>query len=491
MSMYPGPILEIPELTVEVTRSAFPKGNRYMKMRDELGTIYIDEQFADLYPKVGQPAEAPWRLALITIVQFAEDLTDREAADAVRSRIDLKYLLGLELNDSGFDFSILSEFRTRLLSGGAEERLLGVMLQLFQERKWLKAGGKQRSDATHVVSAVRSLNRLELVGESLHHALNVLAQVDPGWLKSQITQEWFERYGQRFTDYRLPKKKEERLTLAKIIGQDGYYLLRQIYGDDAPPHIRTIPAIDVLRQVWLQNYYLEEETIEWREQKKMPPSAVLITSPYDVEVRYSQKRSTQWSGYKVHLTETCDPDTPNVITHVATTLATEQDVTMVERIHESLQEKGLLPDDHLLDGAYLSGDNLVNSQNDYHVNLLGPVREDKSWQALDENAFDRTQFEIDWLAQLVTCPRGKQSRFWQPAKGRRGRDTIQVQFNKSDCLACADRSHCTHSQKEARQLTLLPQAQYLALQTARERQNTPAFQEEYAVRSGIEALHLS
>lgn len=486
MSMHPEPIFEIPELTVEVACTAFPKGNRYMKMRDELGTIYVDEQFADLYPKVGQSAEAPWRLALITVVQFAEDLTDREAADAVRSRIDLKYLLGLELNDAGFDFSVLSEFRTRLLNGSAEERLLDVMLKLFQERKWLKAGGKQRSDATHIVSAVRSLNRLELVGESLHHALNVLAQVDPNWLKSQISQEWFERYGQRFTDYRLPKKKEERLALAQIIGQDGYHLLKQIYGDDAPPHLRTTPAIDVLRQVWLQNYYIEKETIQWRDQKKMPPSAVLITSPYDVEVRYSQKRTTQWSGYKVHLTETCNPDTPNIITHVATTLATEQDVTIVDSIHESLQEKGLLPDDHLLDGAYLSGNNLVNSQDEYHVNLLGPVREDKSWQALDEDAFDRTQFEIDWEAQLVTCPRGKQSRFWQPAKGRRGRDTVQVHFDQSDCLACADRSRCTRSKKKARQLTLLPQAQYLALQAARERQNSDTFQEEYAVRSGVE-----
>ncbi len=141
MSMHPDPILEIPDLTVEIVLSAFPKGNRYMKMRDELGTIYVDKQFADLYPKVGQPAEAPWRLALVTIVQFAEDLTDREAADAVRSRIDLKYLLGLELNNAGFNFSVLSEFLTRLLNGSAEERLLNVMLKLFQERKWFKAGG--------------------------------------------------------------------------------------------------------------------------------------------------------------------------------------------------------------------------------------------------------------------------------------------------------------------------------------------------------------
>jgi len=486
MSMYPEPIFEVPEITAEVARSAFPKGNRYMKMRDELGTIYTDEQFADLYPKVGQPAATPWRLALVTIVQFAEDMTDREAADAVRSRIDLKYLLGLDLNDPGFDFSILSEFRTRLLSGGAEERLLTEMLRQFQERKWLSAGGKQRSDATHIVAAVRNLNRLELVGETLHHALNVLAQVDPNWLTGQIAEEWYERYGQRFTDYRLPKKEEERQRIIKVIGQDGYHLLQQIYHDEAPPHLRTIPAVDILRQVWLQNYYLEEETIHWRDQKKRPPAAVLIQSPYDVAVRNSQKRSTQWCGYKVHLTETCDQETPNLITHVETTSATDQDVTVVADMHEQLEEKGLLPQDHLLDGAYLSADNLVNSQEDYQVNLVGPIREDESWQARDKDAFDFTQFEIDWDNESVTCPRGNQNRYWQPATVRQGKETIQVQFDKADCLACADRARCTRSRKEARQLTLQPQAQYQALAAARERQNTAVFKQEYAVRSGVE-----
>jgi transposase len=213
MSMHPEPIFEVPELTATVAKAAFPKGNRYMKMRDELGTLYSDEQFADLYPRVGQPASTPWRLALVTLVQFAEDLTDRQAADAVRSRIDLKYLLGLELDDAGFDFSVLNEFRKRLLDGGAEGRLLDVMLAVFVERKWLKAKGKQRTDSTHILAAVRHLNRLEIVGEALHHALNILAQVDPVWLQAQITSDWFDRYGRRFSDYRLPNPKGNRLAL--------------------------------------------------------------------------------------------------------------------------------------------------------------------------------------------------------------------------------------------------------------------------------------
>lgn len=486
MSMYPEPNFDVPELTAKVAKAAFPKGNRYMKMRDELGTIYSDEQFVDLYPRVGQPASAPWRLAVVTIVQFAEDLTDRQAADAVRSRIDLKYLLGMELDDAGFDFSVLSEFRGRLLSGGAEGRLLDVMLAFFVERKWLKAKGKQRTDSTHILAAVRNLNRLEIVGETLHYALNVLAQVDPVWLKTQITPDWFDRYSRRFSDFRLPKTKGTRIALAEMIGKDGYHLLSQIYADETRPHLRTIPAVDILRQVWMQHYYIEEDKISWREQKNFPPSGVMIASPYDVESRYSHKRSTEWRGYKVHLTESCEPDSPNLITNVTTTQAMEQDVTVVDTIHASLDEKGLLPNDHLLDGGYVSADTLVDSQQLYEVNLVGPARVDKSWQARDETAFEREQFTIDWENQAVTCPNDKQSRFWKQAKGPRGHATIQVQFDKQVCGSCADRSRCTRSQKSGRQLTFPLQAQYEALIIARQRQETDAFKEEYAARAGVE-----
>src|ERR1700692_4438157 len=115
MSLRPEKIGTVQEETARVAKASFPKGNRYIRLREALGTIFDDREFADLFPRRGQPAEAPWRLGLLCIVQYMEDLTDRQAADAVRSRMDIKYLLGLELTDPGFDFSVLSEFRTRLV----------------------------------------------------------------------------------------------------------------------------------------------------------------------------------------------------------------------------------------------------------------------------------------------------------------------------------------------------------------------------------------
>ncbi|NWJ49099.1 MAG: transposase [Chloroflexi bacterium] len=183
MSLQPENLNPIPAQTSLIAHSAFPNGNTYMTMRDVLGTFYCDQDFVDLFPLRGQHALAPWRLALITILQFAENLTDRQAANAVRARIDWKYALGLELSDCGFDYSVLSEFRTRLLAGQAEQQLFELMLKEFKQRGLLKPGGKQRTDSTHVLAAVRELNRTEGIAETLRAALNAVALVAPTWLR--------------------------------------------------------------------------------------------------------------------------------------------------------------------------------------------------------------------------------------------------------------------------------------------------------------------
>src|SRR2546421_864559 len=222
MSLRAFPGSPIPEDTVRVARAAFPKGNRYMQMHDALGSIYSDGQFAGLFSQTGQPAEAPARLALVLVLQFAEGLSDRQAADAVRGRIDWKYALALELTDPGFDASVLSEFRTRLLQRGAEPLLQEPLLRRLEERDLLKARGTQRTDSTHILAAIRTLNRLELVGETMRYALNRLAAVAPTWLQTQLQPGWLERYGARVENYRLPKTEAARQRLAGTIGADGF-----------------------------------------------------------------------------------------------------------------------------------------------------------------------------------------------------------------------------------------------------------------------------
>ncbi len=254
----PNKISVVPGETSRVAKAAFPKGNLYLRIRDEFGALYRDEDFAELFSERGQPSLSPWRLASVTVVQFLENLSDRGAADAVRARIDLKYLLGLELTDPGFDYSALSEFRSRLVQGEAEQLLLDNVLAHLQTIGLVKARGKQRTDSTHVLASIRVLNRLELVGETLRATLNELAKEDPDWLQGVAEPAWFERYGRRVEDYRLPKGARAKEKLGMQIAEDGFTLLEAL-AQEAPQQLTELDAVETLRLVWQQHFVREDE----------------------------------------------------------------------------------------------------------------------------------------------------------------------------------------------------------------------------------------
>src|SRR5881628_2455751 len=234
MSLRPQPLAPVPDQTARVAHAAFPKCNPYLTLRETLGAIFQDDNFMDLYAHDGQPGVSPWRLALVTIMQFRENLADRQAAEAVRARIDWKYLLRLELTDPGFDFSVLSEFRDRLLAGSAEALLLDKLLERCRAMGWLKARGQQRTDSTHVLAAIRVLNRLELVAETLRAGLNAVATVAPDWLQAVTPLAWYERYSRRIEESRLPKATTAREAYAQTVGEDGFMLLDALETPAAP-----------------------------------------------------------------------------------------------------------------------------------------------------------------------------------------------------------------------------------------------------------------
>src|SRR5919199_3065826 len=194
MSLRPEPLPPIPDVTAAAVRAAFPKGNLYVDLRTEFGTLYTDQLFADLYPPEGRPVEVPpWRLALVMVMQYIEGLTDRQAADAVRRCMDWKYALSLDLHDPGFDFTLLHDFRQRLLTHEAAQRLLDTFLTTCKARGWIKARGTQRTDSTHVLAAIRTLHRLERGLETLRAALNQLSQAAAAWAQRPVPVAWYER----------------------------------------------------------------------------------------------------------------------------------------------------------------------------------------------------------------------------------------------------------------------------------------------------------
>jgi len=351
MSLQLTSFYQVPDHTARVARTAFPKGTLCLRLYDELGTIFTDHDFVDLFAHRGQPAEAPFRLALITVLQFLEGLSDRQAADAVRGRIDWKYLLCLELDDPGFDYSIPSEFRGRLLAGGVEHKLFDRVFDTLRERKLVKARTRQRTDSTHVVAAVRDLNRLERGVETVRATLTVLATVAPDWVQAQLPVEWVDRYARRAEDYRLPAEATARERLAAQVGTDGHALLAALWASETPHWLRAIPAVDILRRVWIHNFVTLDGVVHWRQKANIPPAGLRISSPYDPEARYAHKRSTTWVGYKVHLTETCEDETPHLITHVQTAEAVLNDNHAFPQIHRQLAHAELLPTLHLVDAG--------------------------------------------------------------------------------------------------------------------------------------------
>jgi transposase len=486
MSMHPQRIGFVPEDTARVARAAFPKGNLYMQMRDVLGTIYADEDFSELFEVRGRPAIAPWRLALVTLMQFSEGLSDRQAAEAVRARIDWKYALGLRLSDPGFNFSVLSEFRSRLLEGGKERLLLEKLLEGCKERGYLKTRGRQRTDSTHVLGALRVLSKWERTAETLRAALNAVASAAPEWLTEHADLEWFERYGRRIEDQRLPKGKEARTGYLKTVGVDGMRLLERLDAPHTPQLLKELSEVEILRQIWEQYYEMSDGEIRVLDPKEMPEGARRIESLYEVEARYSTKRSMGWVGYKVHLTESCDEGLPHLITDVHTTASTATDVKELSAIQDGLARNGLLPAEQLADSSYVSGSNLVSSHARHKIDLIGPAFKDNTWQAKADEGFDVANFRIDWEKKAVTCPRERQSIRWSETKTARGRSMIHIDFSPDDCSACPSRSSCTRAKDLPRTLTLQPKEEHEAIQFARKRQKTEEFASHYSRRAGIE-----
>jgi transposase len=485
-------------------------------MRDRLGQWLEDEQFAAAFGVRGRPGWSPSRLALVTVLQRVENLTDRQAAEAARTRIDWQYLLGLPWDDPGFDHSVLAEFRARVAEAGLEQVVLDALLARLGAEGLVKAGGKQRTDSTHVSAAVAALNRLELVGESVRATLEALAAAHPAWLGQRIcVADFTRRYGTPMTSWRPPASQTKREELAIVYAKDGYALLEAVYDDAAPAWLRELPAVEVLRRVLLQNYTRTitehgREVIKRREKEPdgdgLPPGHIRIASPYDTDARWGVKREEFWLGYKLHITETCDDPPactcrdhdqaghqpgcarlihPNLITHVATTDATVTDNQMTGAINDELAGKDLAPARHYLDCGYLSAALVVSEAVRHSIALIGPLLADTSAQARAGNGYARADFTVDYDTRTVTCPQQKTSASWTPC-AQRGKDAIVATFSASDCGPCPARSLCTTSSKKRRQLTVLPRDLAEAQSAARAAETAIGFQADYARRAGVE-----
>ncbi|WP_433192206.1 transposase [Nocardia sp. CA-107356] len=287
MSLGPGSAKTVPPLTALIARASNPRGTTAMWIRDRLESLWDNEDFADWYPRDGRPGLSPAQLATVCVLQYVLDLSDRQVAEAVRCRIDFKYALALELNDPGFHHSVLSDFRDRLAEGDRADRLLDLVLARLADAGLVRERTTQRTDCTHVLAVVRDLTRLELITEAVRAALEELARAAPHLLTGLVDEEWGRRYGRQMRVGRNPTRPKTRILTT---GEDACQLLEHMR-EHGPDHLSG-PQAQALRQIVLQNYYRDDkDRLRWRTDTDggLPPSAVAIVSPYDIQARYARR----------------------------------------------------------------------------------------------------------------------------------------------------------------------------------------------------------
>jgi transposase len=476
MCLKPQPPHPIPEATAALVRNLFEEDSVYQFVGDVLFEQFRDEDFADLYPNDGQPSISPSLLSFVTIFQSLEDLSDRKTVYSLRFRFDWKYALHLPPSYRGFDHTVLSEFRKRLLEHKAEAHVFNAIFAQLKQLGLYKQRGIQRTDSLAIYTHCRLLKRIELCVETMRVVIKELLHRDPVWTRATLPAEWEERYARRCKSERLTE--EERQTLAVVVGDDGGWLLERLQQDDAA-HLAELRTVETLRDVWKVHYTLNPDGhMRWIEGGERGGSHAIET-PYDPEARWSTKHSSDWVGYKLQVSETDDADHPHLITDIAITPAPQHDMPALPEIRARQAQQGSLPGQRFVDSGYMSGEHLKDGRL-MDEELLGPIRTTVTPQSKLPDGFTHADFVIDFEQRQVTCPAGQTTLI-----ERSGKQGSQATFPRATCVECPLRGRCCTGQKEGRTLRFSPH--YAETQQARQRQQTEAFKSAYrAHRPGVE-----
>jgi transposase len=465
----------LPEETGRIGKMLLGENDPYRLIGDQLFAKWREEEFADLYAREGKPGYSPVILAFVSVFQFMERLADRQAAQALRMRLDWKYALHLPLEDSGFDFSVLSEFRDRLIEGKAEQRVFEKLVEEIRAMGLIKERGKQRSDSLAMLVKVRRLSRIELVVETLRLAVVALVVAHREWCEEIIPPSWEDRYGERFVRQRY--SEQEWQEYETNIGNDGRWLLKRLTDGGAPAELQDLPAVQVLGTVWAQQFREAQGQMVYQDLKKYD-GHTQIQNPHDPEARYSRKRKFEWLGDKVQLTETEDEGYPHIITDMVATDSNQTDYEELPLIQDRLIQRRCQPGEHYVDAGYMSGPNLAHSYN-LEIDLMGPLPEVVTPQDLLPDGITQAQFQMDPQERIATCPQGHQAR--HPSLVG---NTWIFHFPAKVCAVCPLHSRCCTG-KGGR--TVGMNIHYDLVQAARLRQKTEAFKKDYHQhRSGVE-----
>jgi transposase len=469
---------EIPEATRALVEPLLAEESVYRLIGQEVEQMVGDEEFETMYAEEGRPAVNAVLLALITVFQFLEKVPDRAAAMLAVMRLDWKYALRQEVNWSGFHYSDLCNFRKRLLAHGREGVVFERIVAYLRERGYVKAGGKQRTDSTHIVGQVMALSRLELVWETIRVALNALISADAPWVLKWLPSSFVEVYSVRRSDYRL-KDCEVAPALQKA-GEEGQWLVSQVMTTGRQA-LQGLPELALLRRV-LDEQYAPDEAGQLQTRPPGQVTGDVITSPHDPSARYGNKGRHEWIGYKLHVTETLDEDWgARFITDVTLTEAFIQDNTPVKDIQQRLIDRQVPPAQQYVDQGYMSGANLQASL-DQSIDLRGFIRDGNVTRP---EGFRLSDFSVDVANRQATCPAGQAATRWSPLNSPSNPlSAFQVSFGKQ-CQVCPffGPNRCT-DKPTGRTITL--SRHHDLIQARRAESKTEAFHLEMHQRAAVE-----
>lgn len=464
----------IPADTATLGQKLLPPDNRYRVIGDRLNDVVRDEDFVELYSPGGRPAISPALLSLVTVFQFLEDIPDREAAENVVVRIDWKYALHLPLEDRGFHYSDLSNFRERLEKHGKERVYFDALLARLKALGFVKKRGRQRTDSTHILALVRQLSRLELVWETLRVTLRAIEKAAPTWYLEHLPESFRTMYTEEKSDFRLTDAEREKAL--RQAGADAFWLRDRLI-ESAPDVVRALAEVQTLEVVLAQHFERVEGQVQERKTPIDGQGTGIISSPHETEARHAKKRGKSWMGYKAHLTETAEDDQPNFITDVVTVLAPEGDIKALPQIRTNLREQDIPPAEQYVDRSYVSGKSLAESAA-AEIKLMGEVQEDHAHPGI----FSQADFQVDQAQKHAVCLAGRTQESWTRRRQRDGSWATVIRFGNR-CTDCPLRAQCTTA-KGGRSLTI---HEYRDLLEARRAEaKTPEFQEAMKRRAPIE-----
>ncbi len=464
----------------------FGPANRYRLFREKIWPklLELSAKLHALYCEDnGRPAIDPVLLCGVTLLQFMEKAADRSATEQVVYHLGWKYALDLELDYDGFHSTVLVYFRDRLEKKKAERMIFDGILKLLVELGLVKKKGKQRLDSTHIVGYVKAMSYLECAMETLRLAVEDLEHEVGKKKRPEFWDRLWELYVQSKLDWRLSKTEHDRRY--RQCGQHMRELLEWLDRNDSK--LREREAVKLLRRVFEEHFEVVEGKLE--PATKRPPRAV--QNPHDPDAHYADKRTKQWTGYKVHVAESVDPQQPikkkgepaeHFITEILTTEAAQDEMAgLTETLKREQQHHEITPQAMYTDAGYVTENTLTQAEQN-GIELLGPTRPDPH-----KGAYNSDAFHVDIDKRQAVCPQGKLSTQCSRIKDSyMGTEYYRIEWG-NQCDSCPVQNQCTRSKSGRR--TLVVGLRHDLVEQRRREMKQSGFSKSMHPRNGIEGTH--